>query len=73
MTLKEYLDATADFPEPILRSAMTAALAIEPARTPDECRRFYARVVSELRRGVEQTPAAEHEDDHEQVLSATLG
>lgn len=48
MTLQEFLNATAGVPEPALRAAMTTALAVEPARTPDACRRFYARVVHEL-------------------------
>lgn len=48
MTLKEYLSATSAVPAPTLRRAMTAALSVEPARTPDACRRFYSRVVQEL-------------------------
>lgn len=48
MTLKEFLNATSAIPEPVLRCAMTAALSVEPARTPDACRRFYSRVVHEL-------------------------
>ena len=49
MTLEQFLMATAAVPEPALRSAMTLALSVEPARTPDACRRFYRRVVDELR------------------------
>jgi len=49
MTLQEFLNTTAVVPEPALRAAMTTALAVEPARTPEACRRFYARVVRELR------------------------
>ena len=49
MNLKEFLDATAGVPEPILRSAMVVALAVEPARTPAAYRRFYDRVVKGLR------------------------
>ena len=48
MTLKQFLSATSDVPEPVLRSAMTAALSVEPARTPDQYRRFYSRIVNEL-------------------------
>ena len=48
MTLQEVLNATAVVPEPALRAAMATALAVEPARTPDAYRRFYARVVREL-------------------------
>ena len=33
---------------PLLRRAMTAALSVEPARTPDAYRRFYTRVLREL-------------------------
>jgi len=48
MTLQEFLDATAVVPAPVLRAAMASALSVEPARTPDGYRRFYARVVREL-------------------------
>jgi hypothetical protein len=48
MTLQEFLDVTADVPQPILRSAMTVALSVEPARTPDAYRRFYSRVLDVL-------------------------
>ena len=48
MTLQEFLNATAGVSEPVLRAAMTNALSVEPARTPDACRRFYTRVVREL-------------------------
>lgn len=48
MTLQTFLDVTADVPEAMLRPAMVAALAAEPARTPAACRRFYDRVVCEL-------------------------
>jgi hypothetical protein len=48
MTLQEFLDTTADVPDALLRPAMVAALAVEPARTPEACRRFYDRVVREL-------------------------
>ncbi len=50
MTLQEFLDATADVPEPVLRAAMTTALAVEPARTPAARRRFYTRVIDVLGR-----------------------
>jgi hypothetical protein len=53
MTLKQFLNATSDVPEPVLRSAMTNALSVEPARTPDQYRRFYSRIVHEL--GLEST------------------
>jgi hypothetical protein len=49
MTLQEFLSATREVPEPVLRSAMAKALSIEAARTPAAYRRFYARVVEELR------------------------
>ena len=49
MTLQEFLDATSAVPDTGLRRAMVAALAIEPARTSEACRRFYDRVVRELR------------------------
>jgi hypothetical protein len=48
MTLDQFLKATVAVPEPVLRAAMTAALSVEPARTPDACRRFYHRVMDEL-------------------------
>ena len=48
MTLQTFLDVTADVPEAMLRPAMVNALAAEPARTPEACRRFYDRVVREL-------------------------
>ena len=48
MTLKEFLSATSAVPAPLLRRAMTAALSVEPARTPDAYRRFYSRVLHEL-------------------------
>ena len=48
MTLEQFLKATAAVPAPALRSAMTLALSVEPARTPDAYRRFYRRVVDEL-------------------------
>jgi hypothetical protein len=48
MTLKQFLNVTSDVPEPVLRSAMTNALLVEPARTPDQYRRFYSRIVHEL-------------------------
>jgi hypothetical protein len=50
MTLETFLDATAGVPDAVLRPAMVTALAVEPARTPEACRRFYDRVVGELRR-----------------------
>jgi hypothetical protein len=53
MTLKEFLSVTSNVPEPVLRSAMTNALLAEPARTPDQHRRFYGRIVHEL--GLEST------------------
>jgi hypothetical protein len=49
MTLQDFLDATADVPDAILRRAMVAALGVEPARTSAACRRFYDRVVRELK------------------------
>ena len=60
MTLQTFLDVTADVPEAMLRPAMVAALADEPARTPEACRRFYDRVVRELRLDAirESSPAA---------------
>jgi hypothetical protein len=48
MTLQDFLNATVDVPDAVLRSAMTTALAVEPARTPGAYRRFYARVIAEL-------------------------
>ena len=45
MTLKEFQSATSAVPAPALRCAMAAALSVEPARTTDAYRRFYARVV----------------------------
>lgn len=48
MTLHDFLDATAATPAPVLRRAMVAALATEPARTPNARHRFYARVAREL-------------------------
>jgi hypothetical protein len=48
MTLKEFLRMTSGVPEPVLRVAMTAALLVEPARTPDAYQRFYNRIVQEL-------------------------
>ena len=49
MTLQEFLDATEGTPDTVLRRAMVAALSIEPARTPEACRRFYDRVVRDVR------------------------
>jgi len=48
MTLEQFLNATADVPDPVLRSAMVVALSVEAARTPEAYRRFYDRVVHEL-------------------------
>ena len=48
MTLEQFLNATAGVPEPVLRSAMVAALSIEPARSPEAYHRFYDRVAHEL-------------------------
>jgi len=48
MTLKQFLTATSDVPEPVLRQAMASALSVEPARTPDQYHRFYSRIVHEL-------------------------
>jgi hypothetical protein len=48
MTLKQFLSATSDVPEPVLREAITAALSVEPARTPDQYLRFYSRTLREL-------------------------
>lgn len=45
MTLKEFQTATSAVPAPALRSAMAAALSVEPARTQAAYRRFYTRVV----------------------------
>lgn len=56
MTLEQFLKATAAVPEPVLRSAMTKALSVEPPRTPDAYRRFYRRVLDEL--GLEPEAAA---------------
>ena len=53
MTLQEFLNATKGIPDPVLRRAMVTALSIEPARTPEACRRFYDRVVRDL--GLEGT------------------
>jgi len=53
MTLDEFLDATDGIPEPALRSAMVAALAVEPARTPDAYPRFYERVLERLEEDAE--------------------
>jgi hypothetical protein len=49
MTLDDFLTATAHVPEPVLRMAMTRALAIEPARAPAAYQRFYGRVIAFLR------------------------
>ncbi len=54
MTLKEFLSATSAVPSPLLRRAMTAALSVEPARTPDAYRRFYIRVLHELNLATEE-------------------
>jgi len=59
MTLQEFLTATADVPDVVLRAAMTTALAVEPARTPGACRRFYARVIQGLKAGCERTVGTE--------------
>ena len=48
MTLEQFLNATSNVPEPVLRPAMVAALSVEPARTPEAYRRFYDRVIYEL-------------------------
>ncbi len=48
MSLKDFLQATSDVPEPVLRQAMTAALLVEPARTPDAYQRFYNRIIQQL-------------------------
>jgi hypothetical protein len=55
MTLEQFLNATSHLPEPVLRSAMVTALSVEPARTPDACRRFYDRVIHELGLDAEQS------------------
>ena len=65
MTLKEFQRATSNIPELDLRRAMTAALSVEPARTPDSYRRFYDRVLQELSADIE-------EDDHEPVPVAAF-
>jgi hypothetical protein len=49
MTLQQFLALTANTPEPQLRQAMTRALALEGPRTPLIYRRFYRRVVEEIR------------------------
>jgi hypothetical protein len=49
MTLQEFLEVTEGIPDTVLRRAMVAALSIEPARTPAAYRRFYDRVVRDLR------------------------
>ena len=54
MTLEQFLNSTADVPEPMLRSAMVVALSVEPVRTPEAYRRFYDRVVHEL--GLDREP-----------------
>ena len=59
MTLDKFLDVTSDVPEAALRSAMVTALAVEPARTPEACRRFYNRVVHDLRRDADAGSAEE--------------
>jgi hypothetical protein len=61
MTLKEFLSVTSDVPAPALRQAMTSALLVEPARTPDAYRRFYSRTVQEL--GLSSDDAAPGELD----------
>jgi hypothetical protein len=48
MTLNEFLTATESIPAAALRSAMVAALAVEPARTPEAYNRFYDRVLVRL-------------------------
>jgi len=48
MTLERFLDATTNVPDAMLRQAMVAALAVEPARSAEAYRRFYDRVVREL-------------------------
>jgi hypothetical protein len=58
MTLQEFLDATAGVPKPVLRAAMTMALSVEPARTPDAYRRFYRRVLDVLGMTDELIPVA---------------
>ena len=57
MTLEQFLNATADVPNPVLRSAMVVALSVEPARTPAAYRRFYDRVVHELSMRTASEPA----------------
>jgi hypothetical protein len=59
MTLDQFLAITAAVPETALRSAMTTALAVEPARTPAAYRRFYTRVVHELGLNAETEEGAE--------------
>jgi hypothetical protein len=48
MTLNQFLSATSDVHEAVLRQAMAAALSVEPARSPEQYQRFYTRVVREL-------------------------
>jgi hypothetical protein len=57
MNLRQFLEATAGVPEPLLRSAMVVALAVEPARNPEAYRRFYDRVVDGLR--LDRVPPAD--------------
>ena len=49
MTLQKFLEVTEGIPDTVLRRAMVAALSVEPARTPAAYRRFYDRVVRDLR------------------------
>jgi len=65
MTLKDFLKATSNIPDLDLRRAMTAALSVEPARTPDAYRRFYDRVLEELSPEIE-------DDDREPVPVAAF-
>jgi len=65
MTLKDFLKATSNIPDLDLRRAMTAALSVEPARTPDAYRRFYDRVFEELSPEIE-------DDDREPVAVAAF-
>ena len=48
MTLQDFLTLTCLTPEPVLRRAMVAALAVEAPRSPEAYRWFYCRVLGEL-------------------------
>jgi hypothetical protein len=50
MTLQQFLSITVGLSPLVVRRAMVVALAVEPARTAQACRRFYCRVLAELGR-----------------------